>query len=992
MLDFEITVHLYKVSIYYQLLGELRKAKAFKRAAMTLDGFGHFIEDCLEKNNLMNLPGVGHSIYRAVEEIIKTGKLSLEEELATHFPHFIAELAAVPHIGSRLLKRLSQIDKGIQNLHSALDNSRITLSAASVESLENYLESSDPRNKEFIGIPFPIALTIAEEIQKTLDDFELTLVGQTIMKCDRVKSIDFLTTTPNLKKIETVLARNRQCISIQNVSCNKLETIIFPNIPCTIKTVSESQRFFCAFLTSSTPEHIEDIKLYAEKCGYQLREDGIFHGRKNILDDCTSEKGIYTSLGLDYIPPEIRHLPLVKAMHLTKTLMESSSLKGDFHTHTSASDGIDTIETMLAKSQSLGYQYLAITDHSESLRVANGLTVGEVLRQISQIDIINANKTTTRLLKGIELEILADGSLDFPTEILTEFDLVIAAVHVNTRMDFHRMTQRILKAIRNPNVHILAHPTGRLTSRPGNFFTPRDRYDFDLDLVLKECAANHVALEINAFPERLDLSSKDVQRALSYGAKITIGSDAHAESHLSLVKYGVDVARNAGCKQSDVLNTMDWKEARKYLRAKPMTTLALTSQDNPHLESKTSHLWRSLNQHDMTSLFKDLIDNKKTVVGIDLTASEERDTGWAALIGQNAETRRLGTDKEIIDATMEKSPDLISIDSPLALPYGRCCVKTTCKCKKYGITRFCERFLMSLGIGVFPCLIPSMVDLTMRGIRLAKAFSYRGIPVIESYPGAAQDILGIPRKQRGVSLLQASLERFGINVKDTVLSHDELDAITSALVGYFYLSDQYLGLGDDRENYLIVPSMSAFDRKEGKGSVIAIAGETGAGKSTASLYLALKYGFKYVRYSYIIAKLAKIKGNYDKEELQKAGLKLHEELGQREITMKLIESLPKDAHVVIDGIRWVEDFQTLKDHFGTRLKAIMIDCPQKLIKERLKKSPFFIGKTQKNIEEVLTHKVESEIITLGFHLSTRIENAGSFKSYYGKLDSVVRNL
>ena len=633
------------------------------------------------------------------------------------------------------------------------------------------------------------------------------------------------------------------------------------------------------------------------------------------------QKLISELIEVDYIPHEIRHIPLQKAERITKKLVSSESIKGDYHTHTSSSDGIDDIERVLQKASSLNYKYLAITDHSHSLRVANGLSIGEVLRQHDKIEQMNSANNSTQLLKGIEVEILTDGSLDYPFEVLKGFDIVIAAIHMNTRMAPRLMTERILRAIRNPNVHILAHPTGRLTSRPGNFFAARDKYKLDLDLILKECAKHNVALEVNAFPERLDLCPEDVKKALSHGAKIAIGSDAHAASHLPLINCGLDVVRRAGCKNSDILNTYNWHAAKKYLHSKPYEEIVIYN------EQERVGLRRASQQYNMTSLFRNLLEKKKTVVGIDLTASEERDTGWAILKGKNVETNRLGTDKDIIDATMEQLPDIVSIDSPLALPYGRCCEKTDCKCRQYGITRFCERFLMSLGIGVFPCLIPSMVNLTMRGIRLAKTFEEKGVSVIESYPGAAQDILGIPRKQRGIDLLCESLKRFGIDIKDTNISHDELDAITSAIVGYFYLSGQYLGLGDERENDLIVPSIPAFDVKSGRSKVIALAGETGSGKSTAALYLTLKYGFKYIRYSQVIAKLANFKEKYDKNALQKAGLQLHNELGQRKITLKLIDSLPENTHVVIDGVRWVEDLQTLQEHCVNRLKALMIECP-----------------------------------------------------------------
>ena len=963
MIDFEITGHLYKVATYYQLLGERRKAKAFKKAAMTLDGFGYFVQECVDKNSLMDLPGIGRSIAQAVSEILETGTLTLEEELAANFPPFIAELAEVPKFGPRLLSKIVDVDcHSLCELKEKLNSAGIRLPTAASTSLEQYIRVSDIKGEGYYGIPLPIALSIAKELQASLIEFAVELVGEARMKCERARSIDFITTCSDSKAIAKVLKKSRFCLEEPSVVNSHIKTIIYPNIFCTIKSVPESLKTFELLKRSSPPSHLEELRLFAKNKGYEWCEDGLLSNGKNLATDVLSEKDIYALLGTDYVPSEIRYLPFKKAEQIAKKLISDTSIKGDYHTHTSSTDGIDDIETMLQKANSLNYRYLAITDHSQSLRVSNGLSIGEVLRQHDKIEQMNSGKISTRLLKGIEVEILADGSLDYPPEILTEFDVVIAAVHMNMRMAPHLMTERILKAARNPNVHILAHPTGRLTSRPGNFFAARDRYDLDIDLILKECAKHHVALEVNAFPERLDLCPEDVQKALSYDAKIAIGSDAHAASHLPLINCGLDVVRRAGCENSDILNTYNWHAAKKYLHSKPREEIVI---DNEQERVIGMGLRRASQRHNMTSLFSNLLEMKKTVVGIDLTASEERDTGWAVLKGKKVETNRLGTDKEIIDATMEQLPDIVSIDSPLALPYGRCCEKTDCQCRQYGITRFCERFLMSLGIGVFPCLIPSMVNLTMRGIRLAKAFEEKGVSVIESYPGAAQDILGIPRKQRGINLLCESLKRFGIDIKDGNISHDELDAITSALVGYFYLSGQYLGLGDERENDLIIPSIPAFDVKSGRSKVIALAGETGSGKSTAALYLTSKYGFKYIRYSQVIAKLANFKEKYDKNALQKAGLQLHNELGQREITLKLIDSLPENTHVVIDGVRWIEDLETLQEHFGDRLKAIMVECPDNIISKRLQKSPFY--KTKKEIRDILTHKVESEIITLGFY-------------------------
>jgi DNA polymerase (family 10) len=994
MLDFEITSHLYKVAAFYRILGESRKAHAYKRAAMALDGFDHFVEEHLEKGNLLNVPGIGPSILRAVKEICQTGELGLEKTLAGECPELLAELTYVPQFGPALLRRLRDVGiNSIDQMVEAMSEGRINLSQGAKKSFTAYIQSKNLYEDSFAGVSFPIALEIASELMTGITDFHLEICGEVSMLFERVRTLEFVAAPKKAEDLLKAFKAHRFFKSLISSDNESISAIILPHLKCSIHLASEGLVAFHKFVYSAPESHLNELKEEAEKQGLCLSEKGLHADGQNLAYRMNDDAEIYQLLHLEYIPPELRDRPVYEAQKLVSLLIDGRHIRGDLHCHSTWTDGIDPIESLFAKVKSLKYEYLAITDHSKSLRIAHGLSVGDALKQIDEISLHNQNSDGPRLLKGIEVEILKNGDLDYPAEILSKFDFVVAAVHSHLKMDKAAMTSRILRAIEHPNVHAIAHPTTKLTSRPGNLFAVREGCDMDLERIAAACAKHHVAFEVNAFPERLDLSASDVRKVLRLGAKITIGTDAHSLPHLDFMSHGISIARKAGCTENDVLNTFSWPKLKEYLYDKPAQAIE-TSGDSSKRRGKNEHLHRSSVRPTMKSLFGGTPEFEKTVVvGIDLTSSPKKATGWAALCGSRAHTALLKEDEQIIDVTLAESPGLVSIDSPLSLPFGRCCTRTNCECAKYGITRFCERYLMANRIGVFPCLIPSMVELTQRGIRLKKAFESQGVEVIESYPGGAQDILGIARKKRGTLQLVEGIKRFGIDLPNdsSCLNHDELDAITSALVGFFYLNRQMLALGDPREDYLIIPTLPAFEHESEEIHAIALAGETGAGKSTVALYLALHYGFHYARYSEIISQLAGYTG-YNKPALQNAGLEVHESLGQREINGHLLQSIPNNTNVVIDGVRYLEDLECLREHFGDRLHCLFIECPTRIVKDRLTRNPLTWSISGDELDKILSHAAEREIFPLKFRIREKIENKGNFSELFRRVEEYVRSL
>ena len=391
-------------------------------------------------------------------------------------------------------------------------------------------------------------------------------------------------------------------------------------------------------------------------------------------------------------------------------------------------------------------------------------------------------------------------------------------------------------------------------------------------------------------------------------------------------------------------------------------------------------------------LLHDLIPrpNKNTlrIVGIDLTGSENRPSGWSLLDGTNAITKRLGSDAEIIRETVETQPILVSIDSPLSIPAGRISVYDDDPGRKdFGIMRYCERILKKRGVNVYPSLIPSMQKLTARGMRLANQFRSMGIPVIESFPGAAQDIMGIPRKRVSQEFLAKGLERFGVEgdfIKNQI-SHDELDAITSAIVGLFFWSGKFEALGNIEEEYLIIPALKTDPTTWKERRVIGLSGPINAGKTTAGNFLKTE-GFHYGRFSLVLESILRDRGiQPTRENLQQIGEEVHRDPGQRWLCHRLIQRLPDQGDIVIDGLRYQEDHSYLVETFGPAFLHIYIDSPQDILLERYINN----GHSKDDFPMAISHPVEKKVDRLYSLAHNVINNSSSINVFKHKLTDAI---
>jgi len=671
-----------------------------------------------------------------------------------------------------------------------------------------------------------------------------------------------------------------------------------------------------------------------------------------------------------------------------------SFLKSDLHIHTTWSDGIATPAAMAQAAAKKGLEYIAITEHSRSSKLQKGLPPSSWLRQGMSVSRLRRNH---KVLHGMEVDILHGGDLDMPEGILCGMDLVVASVHSNWTGSEESNTIRIIKAIESGYVDIIGHPTSALLGRPGEPAYVRPPIKVDWDSVFECCSKWHVALEINCFPSRLDLSPELTQKAVEAGCWISLGTDSHSRFHMDVLKFGVEICNKAKV-HNYILNSMSFTEMREWLsEAREVRNQRTRTK---HKETQTEMFApQRLHSKKRPALIARLNERPRVpegsiIVGIDLTDGKNKKTGVALLSGMNVQTTSLRTDEEILQYIKEKRPAVVSIDSPLGLPGGGKDI-----IPEAGIVRVAERHLSSVGIPSYPALIDSMEGLTLRGIRLREMIESLNEPpvVIESYPGAAQDLLCIPRKQRGLNLLREGLKELGLRGQGlSTKSHDEMDAITSAIVGRFFEAGQYEPMGVQSEAQLIVPITSILTFN--KFPVICIAGKTGSGKSVVSRYLALYYGFKWIKTREIIHNLIaedsegissqrlKLKKDTPIKEshLRDFGKIIMEEYHQVPLRKRLVEQILKiEAPVVVDSIRTSEDLDVsyLKDR---KIFNWYVSCPDSLIRDR------WVNLKDRDRNDLLSYEaIDRNADAMKEHADSFLSNDGTLENLYRTIDDAL---
>ncbi len=522
-----------------------------------------------EGEDLQKIPGVGEAIAKKIIELVTTGKLEYYEKLRAEFPEGISNLLDIPGVGPKTAMRLtSELGiKTVDELEKAILEGKVAkLFRLGEKTAQNILHQIQALRRKDQRIPIGEALPIVEEILEALRPIpgvkNLTAAGSLRRFRETVGDVDLMGTADNPEEVIRAFTQLPQIRQVLAQGPTKASVIVPGGLQVDLRLVEHDSFGSLLQYFTGSKEHNILLRERGIKQGLKLSEYGITDRATEKLEKFDNEEAFYHRLGLQYIPPELRearHEVELAEQGAIPKLIEMSDIKGDLHVHSDWSDGHDSLVELAMAAKAMGYEYLAITDHSAGRGIARGLNEERLRQQIAEIRKLNEHLDGIHLLTGIEVDIRADGSIDLPEQLLAELDIVIAAVHSAMGQSEEQMTRRVLGAIENPHVDVIAHPTCRLLGE-------REAVAIDLEAVFKAAIKHNKALEINAMPNRLDLKDIHIFRARELGVKLIIGTDAHSGAQLSFMRFGIGIARRGWCEPKHILNTKPLKEILAFLR------------------------------------------------------------------------------------------------------------------------------------------------------------------------------------------------------------------------------------------------------------------------------------------------------------------------------------------------------------------------------------------------------------------------------------------
>ncbi|HEX8947855.1 MAG TPA: DNA polymerase/3'-5' exonuclease PolX [Dissulfurispiraceae bacterium] len=544
------------------------RIRAYRRAAMNLEGLPRSIEEVPEKE-LSAIPGIGRDLTDKITEYLHTGKIQSYEDLKGELPKELLTLLSVPSLGPKTAKLLYEKlhVKDLDELERlATEHKLAGLPNIKTKTEENILKGiamlKRGRERQPLGRVFPIASDILGHLKRNAPVDRIDIAGSIRRWRDTIKDIDILAISGNPGKVMDVFVHMPDVKEILAQGPTKSSVIIHEGLQVDLRVVEKES--YGAALTYFTGSKAHNIRLreIAIKKGLKVNEYGVFREKGNKRLGGEKEEDVYKLLGLPYIPPELREdqgeIEAAVSGALPH-LITMKDMRGDLHVHSRWSDGVHTFAQLAEAAMALGYSYIAITDHSKGLGVAHGLTVERLREEAKEIQALNRKLKGFRILRGTEVDIRSDGSIDFPDEALKDLDIVVASIHSGFKQSRQQLTSRMMSAMKNPYVSIIAHPTGRLIGE-------RDAYELDMDEIFRAAKETGTALEINASPSRLDLNDIHARRAKDMEIPIVISTDTHVTDQFGYMKYGLETARRGWLEKDDVLNTRDLNSLLKGLK------------------------------------------------------------------------------------------------------------------------------------------------------------------------------------------------------------------------------------------------------------------------------------------------------------------------------------------------------------------------------------------------------------------------------------------
>ena len=557
---------LFEIADVLEMQGVDWKPNAFRKAARGIESFDDLEKLYMSKGRkgLQEIDGVGEGISKHLEEFLVKGRVAEFEKVRASVPQGLLQMMRIPGLGPKKVMRLFKEEKikGVEELEEFIKSGRLQeLEGFGKKSAEDILRGielvKNGTDRKLLGEALSVARELCVQVEAIPGVKKAEVAGSLRRRKETIGDIDILVISDNPEKVMAAFVKFPQVQTVLGKGPTKVSVLLTNRTQADVRVLSEKEFGAGLQYFTGSKDHNVELRRLAISKGYKLSEYGLFKGGKFVAG--RTEKDVYEKLGLKWIPPEMREAQgEIENSHSLPKIIEYGELKGDLHMHTKWSDGQASIEQMVLAAQKFGYEYIATTDHSKSERIANGMDEKKLADYIKAVRKAQ-EKVSIKLFAGAEVSILKDGSFDYADKDLKKLDIVVASVHSRFKQSKEEMTKRVLKALDNPYVRILGHPTGRLIN-------VRNPFEIDLDAVFAKAEKNNIALEINSNPPRLDLKDSHIRQAIEKGCLLSIDTDAHAPKQLEFMEYGIAQARRGWATSKNIVNSWPLKEFEKWLR------------------------------------------------------------------------------------------------------------------------------------------------------------------------------------------------------------------------------------------------------------------------------------------------------------------------------------------------------------------------------------------------------------------------------------------